>query len=59
MDNNINEQIKAAEELMRYTQDYLAIKKLLKTIKTGCAATELKTATELLNDNMKKCMEVL
>lgn len=56
---DINEQIKAAEDLIRFTQDYLAIKKLLKTIKTGCAEVQLKETVDLLSAEIKKYMEVI
>ena len=56
---DINEQIKAAENLLKYTQAYLAIKKLLKTVKTGCAEVELKSTVDLLSKEIKKYVEVI
>lgn len=48
---DINEQIKAAEAMVKYTQDYIGVKKLLKTIKTDDAKKELQaTATSLASN---------
>lgn len=55
----LNEQIEAAEILLKFTQDYLAIKKLLKTIKTGCAKSDLTQTSEVLSREIKKYVEVL
>lgn len=57
MDNK--EQIKVAENLLRFTQDYIAVKKLLKTVKTGKAEVQLKETAESLSEEIKKCAEVL
>ena len=55
----INEQIKNAESLLKYTQDYLAVKKLLKTIKTNFADVNLQKLADCLSVEIKKHMEVL
>ena len=56
---DINEQIKSAENLLKFTQDYLGVKKLNKTMKTGEAKKNLeKVASELAN-SIKKETEVL
>lgn len=56
---DINEQIKMAEKLLKFTQDYLAVKKLLKTVKTGCAESQLKDLADSLSAEIKECVEVV
>ena len=54
---DINEQIKTAEKMLKFTQDYLSVKKLLKTIKTGLAKTQLEDTAESLSEQIKQCVE--
>ena len=46
---DINEQIKAAESLLKLAQDYIGIKKLLKSVKTA----------QVLSKSIKEYMEVI
>ncbi len=56
---DINEQIKAAESLLKLAQDYIGIKKLLKSVKTGQAQTHLEHAAQVLSKSIKEYMEVI
>lgn len=56
---DINEQIKAAENLLKYTQDYLAVKKLIKTLKTSFTQVNLEKLSDCLAVEIKKYMEVV
>ena len=56
---DINEQIKAAESLLKVAQDYIGIKKLLKSVKTGQAQTHLEHAAQVLSKSIKEYMEVI
>ena len=49
----INEQIKVAEELLKYTQDYISVKKLLKTVKTNSAQKELLNLSNELSSSIR------
>ena len=40
-----SEQIKIAEQLLKFTQDYISVKKLLKTVKTNEAKSDLEKLT--------------
>ena len=56
----INEQIKVAEELLKYTQDYISVKKLLKTVKTNSAQKELLNLSNELSSSIRNIdVEVL
>ena len=55
----LNEQIEEAEILLKFTQDYLSIKKLLKTVKTGCAKADLSKTADTLAKQIKNYVEVI
>lgn len=55
----LNEQIEAAEVLLKFTQDYISIKKLLKVVKTGCAKSDLSKTSEILAREIKHYVEGL
>ena len=56
---DINEQIKSVENLLKFAQDYLGVKKLTKTMKTGEAKKNLEKVSNELAINIKKETEVL
>lgn len=56
---DITEQIKNTEEMLRFTQDYLGVIKLLKTVKTGIADLNLKDTAKALKEKIKEYVEVI
>lgn len=54
-----SEQIKIAEQLLKFTQDYISVKKLLKTVKTNEAKSDLEKLSKALETDIKNSAEEL
>ena len=55
----LNEKIKTTENMIKFSQDYLGVIKLLKVTKTGLATSNLKEVAEQLEQKIKECVEVI
>lgn len=54
-----SQQIKIAEQLLKFTQDYISVKKLLKTVKTNEAKSDLEKLSKALETDIKNSAEEL